>query len=117
MRALTTDEIRDSFVNCTKGEAKRLRIPDLTGLPWDDLDYVGWFDPGAPDRKYLVSPTASGVAGLMLRAVEIKQKSLRRSICSLCNTVHGGSGVSLMSARKVGTSGREGNSGSSQSTV
>lgn len=110
MRALTTEEIRESFVNCTQGEAKRLRIPDLTGVPWDDLDFYGWFDPGAPDRKYLVAPTGSGVAGLMLRAVEIKQKALRRSMCSLCLTVHGGSGVSLMSARKVGSSGREGNS-------
>lgn len=110
MRALTTDEIRDCFVNCTKGEAKRLRIPDLANVPWDDLDFFGWFDPGAPDRKYLVAPTANGAAGLMLRAVEIKQKALRRSMCSLCNTVHGGTGVSLMSARKVGTSGREGNS-------
>ncbi|GDY71934.1 hypothetical protein SAV31267_014190 [Streptomyces avermitilis] len=49
MRALTEQDIRDSFVNCSKGEAKRLAIPrDLDERPWDDLDFLGWRDPGRP---------------------------------------------------------------------
>lgn len=35
---------------------------------------------------------------------------LHRSMCSVCLTTHPGNGVSLMTARKAGTAGREGNS-------
>ncbi|GAA3650562.1 hypothetical protein GCM10022420_027680 [Streptomyces iranensis] len=50
MKPMTEQEIRAAFVNCTKGEAKRLSIPrDLADRPWDDLDYLGWRDPQAPD--------------------------------------------------------------------
>ncbi len=46
MKPLTEQEIRAAFVNCTKGEAKRLSVPrDLADRPWDDLDYLGWRDP------------------------------------------------------------------------
>ncbi|MFC7512058.1 FBP domain-containing protein [Streptomyces thermocarboxydus] len=48
MKALTERDIRGSFINCSKGEAKRLHVPrDLDGRPWDDLDFLGWGDPGA----------------------------------------------------------------------
>ncbi|MFD1050185.1 FBP domain-containing protein, partial [Kibdelosporangium lantanae] len=37
MRPVTERDIRTSFVNCSKGEAKRLAIPkDLANRPWDD---------------------------------------------------------------------------------
>ncbi|TGN78537.1 FBP domain-containing protein, partial [Streptomyces griseoluteus] len=49
MRPLTEQDIRASFVNCSKGDAKRLAVPrDLAERPWDDLDFLGWRDPGAP---------------------------------------------------------------------
>ena len=64
MRPLTEQDIRSSFVNCSKGEAKRLAIPrDLTERPWDDLDFLGWRDPGAPDRSYLVTERPAGPSG------------------------------------------------------
>ena len=54
MRPLTEQDIRNSFVNCSKGEAKRMFVPhDLGERPWDDLDFLGWRDPGAPDRSCL----------------------------------------------------------------
>lgn len=56
MRPVTERDIRTSFVNCTKGEAKRLAIPkDLASRPWDDLDFLGWRDPAAPDRAYIIA--------------------------------------------------------------
>ncbi|MGN0119022.1 MAG: FBP domain-containing protein, partial [Streptomyces albidoflavus] len=52
---LTEKQIRTSFVNSTKGEAARLRLPlDFAELPWPDLDFLGWVDPGAPLRAHLV---------------------------------------------------------------
>ncbi|GAQ59485.1 FBP domain-containing protein [Streptomyces acidiscabies] len=111
MRALTEHEIRNSFVNCSKGEAKRLAIPrDLDERPWDDLDFLGWRDPGAPDRSYLVTEHAGRLVGVTLRFPSSQRGFLHRSMCSLCLTTHRGGGVSLMTARKAGAAGREGNS-------
>ncbi|MBC2902340.1 FBP domain-containing protein [Streptomyces cupreus] len=111
MRALTEPEIRDSFVNCSKGEAKRLAVPrDLDQLPWADLDFLGWRDPGAPDRCCLVTERDGQLVGVTLRFPSSQRGFLHRSMCSLCLTTHRGGGVSLMTARKAGSAGREGNS-------
>jgi hypothetical protein len=111
MKPLTEQDIRSSFVNCSKGEAKRLAVPrDLADRPWDDLDFLGWRDPGAPDRGYLVTERTGGLVGVSLRLPSQQRGFLHRSMCSLCLTTHPGNGVSLMTARKVGAAGREGNS-------
>lgn len=100
MRPLTEREIRTSFVNCTKGEAKRLTVPrDLADQPWDDLDFFGWHE--TRERAYLVTETA----GVALRVT-----TARRGLCSLCLTPHTGDGVALMTARKSGPSGQRGDS-------
>ncbi|MEU9186996.1 FBP domain-containing protein [Streptomyces sp. NPDC048484] len=111
MQPLTEQDIRDSFVNCSKGEAKRLAVPrDLADRPWDDLDFLGWRDPGAPDRSYLVTERSGRAEGVTLRFPSQQRGFLHRSMCSLCLTTHPGNGVSLMTARKAGPVGREGNS-------
>ncbi|KUO18185.1 FBP domain-containing protein [Streptomyces dysideae] len=111
MRSLTEQDIRNSFVNCSKGEAKRLSLPrDLGERPWDDLDFLGWRDPGAPDRSYLVTERDGRPTGVTLRFPSSKRGFLHRSMCSVCLTTHPGGGVSLMTARKAGPAGREGNS-------
>ncbi len=109
MKPLTEQEIRTAFVNCTKGEAKRLSLPrDLSEQPWDDLDFLGWRDPQAPDRAYLVAELDGCPQGLTLRCPGAASWQTRRSMCSLCVTAHTG-GVSLMVAPKGGPAGRQGN--------
>lgn len=111
MKSLTEQDIRTSFINCSKGEAKRLSVPrDLDERPWDDLDFLGWRDPGAPDRSYLVTEREGRPVGVTLRFPSSQRGFLHRSMCSLCLTTHPGGGVSLMTARKAGVAGREGNS-------
>ncbi|GHE06620.1 FBP domain-containing protein [Streptomyces alanosinicus] len=111
MRSLTEQDIRNCFVNCSKGEAKRLTVPrDLGERPWDDLDFLGWRDPGAPDRSYLVTVRDDRPVGVALRFQTARRGFLHRSMCSLCLTTHPGGGVTLMAARKAGVAGREGNS-------
>lgn len=112
MKPLTEHEIRLSLVNCSKGEAKRLNPPrDLAGLPWDHLDFLGWRDPGAPDRAYLVAERDGRPLGVALRAApRVARGFTARSMCSLCLTPHTGGGVSLMTARRTGEAGRQGNS-------
>ncbi|MFC5907446.1 FBP domain-containing protein [Streptacidiphilus monticola] len=111
MDPLSDQLIRASFVNCSKGEANRIRTPrDLDQLPWEDLDFLGWRDPGAPDRGYLVAPVDGRLIGVTLRApVGLRRTLTKTNLCSLCLTSHGGTGVALLSARRAGAAGREGN--------
>ncbi|MGQ4513978.1 FBP domain-containing protein [Streptomyces sp. DW26H14] len=111
MRPLTETEIRASFVNCSKGEVKRMHVPhDLEECPWDDLDFFGWRDPGAPDRACLVTEYDGRLLGLALRSASAAARGFTsRSLCSVCVTAHTGGGVVLMSARRTGEAGRQGN--------
>jgi hypothetical protein len=80
MRPLTEQDIRSSFINCSKGEAKRLAIPrDLSERPWNDLDFLGWRDPGAPDRSYLVTERGDRLVGVTLRFPSSRRGFLHRS--------------------------------------
>ncbi|MFC5182527.1 FBP domain-containing protein [Actinomadura harenae] len=114
MNPLTERDIRASFVNCSKGEAKRLHLPrDFDELPWDDLDFLGWRDPAAPERAYLVAEHEERLVGLSLRATAAAAAArgfTTRSMCSLCLTTRTGGGVALMAARRTGEEGRQGNS-------
>ncbi len=110
MKPLTEQEIRAAFVNCTKGEAKRLSVPrDLAVRPWDDLDFFGRRDPQAPDRAYLAAELDGRPVALALRCPSAVSWQMRRSMCSMCVTTHTG-GVSLMVAAKAGRAGQQGNS-------
>ncbi|GAA3797030.1 FBP domain-containing protein [Sphaerisporangium flaviroseum] len=121
MRPVTEHDIRTSFINCSKGEVKRLNLPnDLADRPWDDLDFLGWRDPGAPERAYLIAerdgPLAGAerdgpLVGIALRATSGASRGFTsRSMCSLCLTTHTNGGVALMTARRTGEAGRQGNS-------
>ncbi|GLW75476.1 hypothetical protein Kpho02_77730 [Kitasatospora phosalacinea] len=102
MKALTEPVIRASFVNCTKGEASRLTLPrDLSELPWEDLDFLGWRDPGAPQRSYIVAEHGGELVGVALRLAQRTGPAGHGSMCSICLTTHLASGVSLMTARKA----------------
>jgi hypothetical protein len=110
MMPMTEPAVRSSFVNCSKGEAKRIGVPkDLAERPWADLDFLGWRDGGAAHRAYLVAESDAGPVGVVLR-VAAGTGLARRSMCSFCLTVHAGDGVALMSARKAGPAGRTGDS-------
>ncbi len=111
MEPLTEEDIRSSFVNCSKGEARRISVPrDLAERDWADLDFLGWRDPGAPDRGYLVVERDGKLVGVTLRAPQgVRRSFTKTNICTICTTGHPGTGVALLAAPKVGASGRQGN--------
>lgn len=111
MIPVSEKELRESFVNCSKGEASRIEPPvGLARLPWQDLDFLGWRDPKAPDRGYLVAEHRDRLVGLSMRApTGVRRSLVKTTVCSICLTGHPGSGVSLFSAAKAGPSGRQGN--------
>lgn len=109
MEPLSADDIRNSLVNCSKGEAKRLAVPrDLAERPWDDLDFFGWRDPSGSDRGALVAEHDGKLLGIVLRVVSApgarfaggRFAGARASMCSLCLTTHPGGGVTLMAAAR-----------------
>ena len=112
MDQLTEAEVRDSFINCSKGDAKKLTLPGPAAeVQWEQLDFLGWRDPKAPERGYIVAPWRGRIVGVALRSSTKSGKSLMKStMCSICLTVHASSGVSLFAAPRAGSSGREGNS-------
>ncbi|WP_432825103.1 FBP domain-containing protein [Dactylosporangium sp. CA-092794] len=112
MRPLTEPDIRAAFVNCSRGEAQRVHVPrDLAERPWDVLDFLGWRDPGAPDRAYLAAEHGGRLVAVALRAAEQRGRRFgHRGMCSLCLTTHPGSGVTLMTGRLAGKAGRNGDS-------
>ncbi|MGW6689012.1 FBP domain-containing protein [Streptomyces sp. NPDC054961] len=112
MEPLTDQQIRSSFVNCSKGEAARLKLPtDFAELPWEDLDFLGWVDPAAPLRAHLVRRGPDGAPlGIALRVPAANRVGgLKSSICQICLTGHASSGVTLLVAPLAGARGREGN--------
>jgi hypothetical protein len=110
VKPLTEPEIRAAFVNCTKGEAKRLNVPrDLAAQPWDDLDFLGWRDPQAPERACLVAELDGRLMAITLRCPGPNPLQKRSNICSFCLTSHTGD-VTLMVAPRSGKAGQQGNS-------
>ncbi|WP_430331526.1 FBP domain-containing protein [Rhodococcus sp. ACT016] len=108
MDPITERDIRASFVNCSKGDAKRLPAPrDLDDRPWDDLDFLGWTDQSFPGRGYLVVPREDGLVGIAMRFEP--NGSGKSQMCVICMTTHTRGNVALMAANKVGESGRAGN--------
>ena len=112
MKPVTERDIRASFVNCSRGEARRLNLPaGFDDLPWDDLDFLGWRDPRAPERAYLAVERDGRLVGIALRAVSGASRGFTaRSMCSLCLTIRTGGAVALMTARRTGEAGRRGDS-------
>jgi hypothetical protein len=110
MRALTEDEIRRSFVNATQGEIKRMPLPGLHEVVWEDREYLGWRDHAAPLRGYLVHWADDRPVGIALRASGVPMRSGISAMCSLCRTPQPSDQVTMFSALRAGKSGRDGNS-------
>lgn len=110
MKPLTDNEIRASFVNASRREAKQATLPaDLDlGARWESLDYLGWVDRSNPQRAYAVVPVDDEPVGFLLRTAERTRKA--SAMCAWCEDVFATSEVALFVARRAGASGREGNS-------
>ena len=110
MKELTDKEIRRSFVNCSRSEAQAMTVPrDLDVVPWEDREFLGWRDPRAPLRGYVVLERDGGVLGIALRAADSRMSSRTAAMCLLCQTAQTGDAVSLFTAKRTGAAGRNGN--------
>jgi hypothetical protein len=110
VRVLSEQQVRRSFVNCSKGEANGLALPrGFDTLDWAELEVLGWRDPKAPLRGYLVVDGDDGPVGIAVRAADTRMSSRTPAMCLLCQTPRTGDGVSLFTAKRVGEAGRNAN--------
>jgi hypothetical protein len=111
MLPVTERELRESFINCSKGERAKIPLPSpLAGIDFAELDFLGWRDPKAPERGYVVADIDGRPVGLAMRAATKGAKNFTKStMCSICLTPHTSSGVTLFTAALRGESGRNGN--------
>jgi hypothetical protein len=108
MEQLTEAQIRGAFVNLSKGAAGRATLPpSLDEQPWDDLDYLGWQDPKAPGRTYLVTAHGGRPRAIAMRLSDSGASRTRKTMCDLCLTV---GSVALMVAPRAGKAGQQGDS-------
>ena len=107
---MTEQEVRRSFVNCSRGEAAGLTLPKgFDALEWEGLEVLGWRDAKAPLRGYLVVRDDDRPVGIALRAADTRMSSRTPAMCLLCQTAQSGDAVSLFTARRAGEAGRNGN--------
>jgi hypothetical protein len=110
VHVLTEQQVRRSFLNCSQGEAKGLTLPkDFAGLAWAELELLGWRDPKAPLRGYLVVEADDRPVGIAVRAAESRMSARTTVMCLLCQTTQAGDAVSLFTAKRAGAAGRNGN--------
>jgi hypothetical protein len=109
VRPISEPQLRRSFVNCSRGEANAMTLPrSFADTTWDDLVVLGWRDPKAPLRGYLVLEREDGPVGVALRAADSRMSARTTAMCLLCQTAQSGSDVSLFTARRAGEAGRNG---------
>lgn len=108
MKPLTESDIRSSIVNASRGDVERMPLPGLHEVVWDEREYLGWRDPGAPQRGYLVFWREGEPVGIMLRASDAPTRAAS-AMCSLCTTAQPAGQVTMFSAARAGEAGRAGN--------
>ncbi|MFY0407640.1 FBP domain-containing protein [Solicola sp. PLA-1-18] len=102
--------VRKAFVNSSRSKAASATFPG-TWPPAgaDELDVVGWTDPKAPRRGYLVlGPEVAGeVLALELR-LPSEAPTHRKTMCDLCQTQDAPDGSRLVVAPRAGARGKAG---------
>lgn len=107
---LSPAEVRASIINGSRSRVASMTLPAAWPVDAvDERDYLGWVDPRAPQRAYLVlghdiTPEPVGVELRMPPAVG----SGRTTLCDWCRTDDGTSTSRLVVARRTGPRGRAG---------
>jgi hypothetical protein len=110
MRALTEEEVRDSFVNADADERRMAAMPvDFLLVDWDHVDFLAWRDPRTRGRGYILTERDGEPTGIVMRAAEGSSR-VRSAMCNLCHTMQPADQVSMFTARKAGRAGDAGDS-------
>jgi hypothetical protein len=109
VKPLTEADIRSSFVNATPDELEQLPIPGLHEMLWDEREFLGWRDPQAARRGYIVSWIDDRPVGIIVRSAGGSLRAGIAAMCSFCHSPQPATQVRLFSAPRAGEAGRNGN--------
>jgi hypothetical protein len=109
VKPLSPEEIRASFVNSSPEDIERMPLPGLHETVWEDREYLGWRDPQAAQRGYIVYWRGETPIGMVVRSASSQMSRSMSAMCSLCRTQQPANQVSLFSVPKAGQAGRDGN--------
>lgn len=109
MKPLSPDDIRASIVNAPPETVDSMALPGLHETLWEHREYLGWRDPQAPQRGYIVFWRGEEPVGMVVRASESRMSRSMSAICSLCRTQQPANQVSMFSVPKAGQAGLDGN--------
>jgi hypothetical protein len=109
VQALTLEQIRRAMVNCSRSEVASMSPPPgLSDIDWEGLEFLGWRDPRAPLRGYMVSWHAGRPVGVLVRAAESAMSRRTAAVCMLCRSGQSANNISLFTTRRNGPAGRKG---------
>jgi hypothetical protein len=109
MKPITETQIRESFVNANPADLERLTLPGLHEVLWNEREFLGWRDAGAPQRGYIVHWVDDAVVGIVVRATDAGLRAGIPAMCALCHTQQPSPQVRMFSAQRAGEPGRLGN--------
>lgn len=95
MEPLTREVILASF---PPRQRKRVELPDLDGVDWECLDFLGWTH-SSGHLAYVVYQKDRMVRGVVLSKTR-PSGTLKSRMCSWCMSIHRGGGVTLFAAEK-----------------
>lgn len=109
MQTIDPTSARRAFVNVSRSKAASATFPSSWPSDLEERDYVGWVDPKAPLRAYVVTDVGDELTALELRRPG-SSGSRRKSMCDFCHAMDAPEGSLLMVAQRAGARGRSGDS-------
>ena len=110
MREVTETELRECFVNATRGELEQLPIPGLHETIWGEREFLGWRDPRFRRLGYLVHWRGDQLIGVVLRGAPGGLRAGIAAMCSMCHSTQPATQVRMFSARLADLDGHTGSS-------
>ena len=104
--------IRRAVINASRSKVASMSMPTTWPRRPDERDFVGWIDPKAPRRAYVVlgQDVADGLVTVELRLPSSPGGRTRKTMCDLCLSSDAPAGAALLVAPRAGARGRAGDS-------
>lgn len=107
MKAITQEQILDSFRGTTRSEVKKVSFPlDFDDIDFERREFFGWRDRKIPRRAYITVEFNGELVSLLLTRADAKPG--RKAMCTWCRDVEITDEAVLWTVRRTGANGRRG---------
>lgn len=85
--------------------SRQLQFPDLDGVDWGVIDYLGWIH-SSGHLGYAVVQRRGSLRGLVFRRALTRTRKRHAHMCAWCHTLHRSDGIAMFSHDVDGSDGR-----------